>query len=138
MPSELEKLSTGFKHGGCRPGAGRPAGSVNKTTAEIRELAGAWGPQAIEKAASLAGLVLDEAGRPVGEAESEAVRLAAIQLLLDRAYGKSPMAISGIVGGPVEVRQEPSKLDLARWVAYTLSQGDRMAQYGSGSGAIVE
>lgn len=138
MPSELEKQSSGFKHGGCRPGAGRPAGSVNKTTAEIRELASGWGPQAIQKAASLAGLVLDEAGRPIGEAESEAVRLAAIQLLLDRAYGKSPMAISGVDGGPVEVKQEPSKLDLARWVAYTLSRGNRMAQSGSVSDMVVE
>lgn len=125
MPSELEKQLTGFKHGGCRPGAGRPAGSVNRTTAEIRELASAWGPQAIAKAASLAGLVLDEAGRPIGEAASESVQLAALGLLLDRAYGKSPIAMSDIEGGPVGIKQEPSMIETARWIAYVLSQSER-------------
>ena len=42
----------------------------------------------VTAAASLAGLVLGDDGRPVEMAESEQTRLAAIALILDGAYGK--------------------------------------------------
>ena len=84
---------------------GRKAGTPNRATAEVRELARAWGPAAIEKAARLAGLVLGDDGMPVEMAESEQTRLAAIALILDRAYGKStPLLDDG--DGPVQQRIE--------------------------------
>jgi hypothetical protein len=64
-------------HGGARPGAGRKPGSQNKATAEIRDLARNYAPEAIEELARLA----------MG-AMSETARVAAIRELLDRAYGK--------------------------------------------------
>jgi len=66
---------------GSKPGerrGGRQKGTPNKTTAEIRELAQAHGPDAIAEAARL-----------MKSAQSEATRIAAIGLILDRGYGKS-------------------------------------------------
>jgi hypothetical protein len=83
-------------HGGCRQGAGRPTGSANRATAEVREIAGQWGPAAIRRAAELAGLVLGADGRPVGAAKSEAAQIAALEIVLNRAYGRpsQPLAHS--------------------------------------------
>jgi hypothetical protein len=128
MSAELEKQSTEIKmHGGARPGAGRPAGSLNRTTAEIRALAGAWGPAAVEKAARLAGLVIGEDGNPEGAAGSEQVQLAALGLLLDRGFGKSvaTTAIAGSDGGPAEIRlrwDEDNGTSTARRVAFLLGR----------------
>lgn len=83
--------------GGKREGSGRPAGSLNKATAEIKELAGVYGPDAIAKLALMAGLTK---GAP---AESEVVRLGAIRELLDRGYGKAPQAITGADGGALQM-----------------------------------
>lgn len=76
---------------------GRQVGTPNKATAEVREIAAAWGPAAISKAAELAGLVKNEAGEIVGQAESEQARIAALGIILDRAYGRPPQAISADV-----------------------------------------
>src|SRR5277367_6929162 len=80
---------------GSKPGerrGGRQKGTPNKTTAEIRELAQAHGPDAIAEAARL-----------MKSAQSEATRIAAIGLILDRGYGKSieKMEYGGPDGGPV-------------------------------------
>lgn len=83
-----------YGHGGKRPGAGRKPGSVNKTTASMREIALLHGPAAIEKAARLAGLVTNDAGEPEGMAQSEQVQIAALGIILDRAYGKPGQAVS--------------------------------------------
>ena len=86
-------------HGGARENAGRKPGKPNKVTAEVRELAGKYGPDAIKALAKLAGLSMDAEGK----AESEAARVAAIKELLDRAYGKSAQPIDGDgAGGPIE------------------------------------
>lgn len=79
--------------GGARPGAGRKKGIPNKATADVRALAGRYAPAAVKELARLAT-----------EAESEAARVSAIKEVLDRAYGKSPMAVehSGPDGGPVK------------------------------------
>src|SRR5271156_2013028 len=80
---------------GSKPGerrGGRQKGTPNKTTAEIRELAQAHGPDAIAEAARL-----------MKSAQSEATRIAAIGLILDRGYGKSieKMEYGGPDGGPI-------------------------------------
>lgn len=72
-------------------GSGRKAGTLNKATAEVKELAGKYGPKAIEGLAKLAGLAKNE----VGKAESEAARVAAMKEILDRAYGKSAQPVGG-------------------------------------------
>jgi hypothetical protein len=71
-------MAKGQKTGGRQPG------SLNKTTREVKELAGKHGPDAIAKLAHL-----------MQHAESEQAQVAAAKELLDRAYGKSPQAIVG-------------------------------------------
>ena len=69
-------MAKGRKTGGRKPG------SVNKATADIRELAQNYAPEALVELARLAK-----------EAVSESARIAAIREILDRAYGKSPQAV---------------------------------------------
>lgn len=64
--------------GGKRPGAGRPKGAANKTTADVKALAQVHGPAAIERLAHL-----------MKNAGSEAAQVAAANSLLERAYGKA-------------------------------------------------
>jgi phage terminase small subunit len=68
---------------------GRQKGTRNKSTLEIREMAQAHGPAAIRAAVKL-----------MRNAESETARIAAINLLLDRGYGKAiqPQHHTGAVG----------------------------------------
>jgi hypothetical protein len=68
------------KRRGAAPGerrGGRAKGTPNKATAEIRALAQMHGEA-----------MLNEAVRLATQGQSEAVRLAAISLVLDRGYGK--------------------------------------------------
>jgi hypothetical protein len=89
--------------GGKRENAGRKAGSVNKATADVRAIAQQWGSDALEAAAAMAGLIKKE-GFP--QAESDQVRLAAINLVLDRGYGKAAQSFTGENGeGPVLIKQ---------------------------------
>ena len=81
---------------GSAPGerrGGRKKGVPNKATADVRALAGQYAPEAIK-----------ELGRLATGAESEAARVSAIKELLDRAYGKSTQAITGLDGGPVDIK----------------------------------
>ena len=84
--------------GGKRPGAGRPPGVPNKTTAELREVAAEYGPAAISKLAAMAGLT----GTPA--AESEQTRLGALRELLDRGFGRATQHIAGENGDALRVR----------------------------------
>jgi hypothetical protein len=70
---------------------GRKVGTPNKSTVEIKELAQQYAPEAIAELARL-----------MKEAESEAARVTAIKEILDRAYGKSPQALTGEGGGPIQ------------------------------------
>jgi hypothetical protein len=87
-------------------GAGRPPGSLNKSTIEIKALAQSFGPAAIMRLAQLGGFVIDPAD-PSGNtmlkaAESEAAQIAATKELLDRGYGKAVQPQSGPDGeGPI-------------------------------------
>ena len=74
---------------------GRKLGVPNKITPEIREIAQSYAPAAIKEAARL-----------MVHAKTEAVRVSAINTILDRAYGKAPQAVemSGPDKGPIETR----------------------------------
>ena len=95
---------------GASKTGGRVAGTPNKTTAEIRNLAGQYGP------AALAELV-----RLSVHAESEQTRVSACKEILDRAYGKSTQSVQRtddtIEAHPI------SDLELARRIAFLLDRG---------------
>lgn len=78
-------MAKGIKTGGRKPG------SANKITLEIKALA-----------QQHAATAITELARLMKNADSEAARVAAIKELLDRAYGKSPQAMTGDGGGPVQ------------------------------------
>lgn len=63
---------------------GRPKGSPNKSTAEVKSLALKHAPAALKELARLAS-----------KAESEAARVAACNAILDRAMGKPKQALVG-------------------------------------------
>lgn len=84
-------------------GLGRPKGALNKATAEVKDLAQAFGPIAIHRLAALAGLVPGPDGAPKGMAQSERAQVAALIHLLDRAYGKPTQTIAGEPENPVAV-----------------------------------
>lgn len=78
----LKKNQRKSKVGGARPGAGRPKGSPNKATAQVREIAQQYTTKAI------AALV-----RIVESGESEAAVVSAANALLDRGFGKPGQTI---------------------------------------------
>lgn len=80
--------------GGKREGAGRPKGSRNKVTADIKAIAQSFGEEAIK------GLI--EISRDTKA--PHAARVAAFREVLDRGYGKAKQGIemTGEDGGPVE------------------------------------
>lgn len=91
--------------GGAREGAGRKRGIPNKVTADIRALAGKYGPAAIKRIAELAGIMPKERGK----AESQQVQFLALKELVDRGYGKARQEVTGEGGGPL---QHHHKVDL--------------------------
>ena len=68
---------------------GRQKGTPNKATAEVRALALEYGPDAFKKLAELAGVAKGEDGGSLPGASSEAARVSAIGMLLDRGFGKA-------------------------------------------------
>lgn len=98
--------------GGKRPGAGRKKGSVNKTTAEIRAIAQSYGESALLELAKMGGLVTGKDGKPDGMAISEQVKKSALDTIIERAYGKSPQAITGEGGeGPILFQELLTSID---------------------------
>jgi len=88
---------------------GRVAGTPNKSTAEIRELAGQYGPAALAELARLGT-----------HANSEQARVSACKEILDRAYGKSTQVMERYDN---EIKEEIDDLELARKLVYLLSKG---------------
>ena len=74
---------------------GRQKGTPNKATAEIKDIARKYGPDAITRLAYL-----------MTRAESEQAQVAACKELLDRAYGKPAQAIVGDDEAPVKTIME--------------------------------
>lgn len=87
----------GFMAKSSTSGQGRPRGSLNKATKELKLLAQEHCPAAMGELARLAT-----------GAESETARVAAIKELFDRGYGKAVQAISGPNDGPIEVNAKAS------------------------------
>lgn len=75
--------------------AGRPKGALNKVTRDIKVLAQKHTPDALK---TLASIML--------KSESDQARVSAAKELLDRAYGKSPQALTGNDDGPIRVLAE--------------------------------
>ncbi len=82
MKDPEKELRAGSGIGGRRPGAGRPLGSPNRLTRPLKELA------ALQSEACIAVLV-----ELRDHADTEQVRLAAANALLDRAHGKPRQAV---------------------------------------------
>src|SRR5689334_20078894 len=78
---------------------GRQRGTPNRSTGELREIARAFGPAAIERLAQLACLA------PGGKyAETpQAVQVAALKELLDRGYGRATQVLAGEDDAPPQV-----------------------------------
>ena len=86
--------------GGKTPGAGRKPGVPNKVNTEIKAVAQQWGPDAIKALAELAGL---SAEKPEAKAQSEQARIAALGMIMDRAYGKPSQTIAGDAENPLKL-----------------------------------
>ena len=90
---------------------GRKSGTLNKVTADVRELACQYGPDALAELARLAT-----------NADSEQARVSACKEILDRAYGKSTQILTR--DNPV-ISKEINLLEAARRLAFVLDSGVR-------------
>jgi hypothetical protein len=80
---------------GSAPGerrGGRQKGTRNHATAEIKELARNYAPEAVQTLA-----------RIMREGDSDTSKIAAAKELIDRGYGKATQPISGADGGPLSL-----------------------------------
>lgn len=87
---------------GSKPGerrGGREKGTPNKATREIKEIARQYGPDAIEALAKLGGL------KGEGAAESEQARISALNIVIERGYGKATQTIAGDADNPLQTHQ---------------------------------
>lgn len=72
----------GLPKGRVNNPAGRPKGTLNKSTAEIKELAQKYSAKALETLATI-----------MRDSENDTARISAAKELLDRGYGKAPQAM---------------------------------------------
>ena len=83
---------------------GRARGVPNKATAEIKNVARIYGPNAVKALAIMSGLAKADKSLPdVRLAESEQARVGAIKEILDRGYGKAAQPLTGEDGGPIGI-----------------------------------
>lgn len=91
--------------GGSKPGerrGGRAKGTPNKPNPDaeaMKEIARSYGPEAVRELAKLAGIAEDKTGK----AESEQARIAALNGILDRGYGKPSQSIGGDPENPINM-----------------------------------
>ena len=88
---------------------GRAAGTPNKSTAEIRELAGQYGAAALAELARLGT-----------HTDSEQARVSACKEILDRAYGKSTQVMER---NDDVIKEDIDDLELARKLVFLLTKG---------------
>ena len=81
--------------GGKRVGAGRPKGSVTKSTAQARG-------QISEIARKHTKVAMGVLVAVAQSSESDAARVTAAIAILDRGYGKPPQALTGDGGGAIK------------------------------------
>jgi hypothetical protein len=100
---------------GSKPGerrGGRKKGTPNKATAEIKDIARIYGPNAVQALAIMSGLAKADKSLPdVRLAESEQARVGAIKEILDRGYGKAAQPLTGEDGGPIGIEHLISAID---------------------------
>jgi hypothetical protein len=92
----------------ARKGKGRPKGSPNKVTRELRALAAKYTAKGVKALAEIAFTKAKpgEWKDPSGYRYDGAERAKAIAQLMDRAHGKAPIAVTGEGGtGPVSVER---------------------------------
>jgi hypothetical protein len=94
---------------------GRTQGTPNKATAEVKELAREYGPEAIKRLAYL-----------MRHAKAEQAQAMAAKELLDRGYGKAIQQME--VNTTRFVIRAPMPLDTATWVAEHSPKAGRTAQ----------
>jgi hypothetical protein len=116
---------------GSKPGerrGGRQRGTPNKATREISELAKGYAPAAVKELARLAT-----------KAESETARVAAIDKLLDRAFGKARQSVehSGSIGTYDLTKVSDADLDRLESILGPLAvaSGDQSGEGSQGSAA---
>ncbi|MBB4633772.1 hypothetical protein [Sphingosinicella soli] len=92
--------------------AGRPKGSRNRVSREVKEIALRKGPKMLRLLETLAE-----------KAKDERTQLAAVTEYLNRAYGKpiSPTEISGPDGAPVETK-DVSKIEVSRRILNMIAE----------------
>lgn len=103
------------KMGGARLGAGRPKGALNKRTI-------AQGISLSALAQKHAPAAIAELVRVMHKSDSDAARVSAAVVILDRGYGKAPQAVD--VRGHITTEQIDSTLpasDAARIYAASLA-----------------
>ncbi len=93
---------------------GRKSGTLNKVTADVRELAGQYGPT-----------VLAELARLATNANSEQARVSACKEILDRAYGKSTQIMER---NDEVIKEDIDDLELARKLIYLLTKGAKQLE----------
>jgi hypothetical protein len=86
MKSNLNKKPG--KRGGRRPGSGRKAGTLNKATRELKELASEYTERAVK---TLVEVMEDPDAPP-------AARVAAADKILDRGHGRPAVTIEANIG----------------------------------------
>ena len=87
MPSRAEIARINGQRGG------RPKGTPNKATAELRGYAQKYTKEALEMFVKI-----------MRTGESEQARIAAGKELLDRGYGRPAQSVTGLDGGPILTR----------------------------------
>ena len=88
-----------------RIGKGRPKGSPNKVTRELRALAAKYTKKGVKALADIA-FSTERDGKVTRYCYNDEARLRAVGMLLDRAHGKAPIAVTGEGGeGPVKVER---------------------------------
>ncbi|MGE0109152.1 MAG: hypothetical protein AB7S81_05225 [Bdellovibrionales bacterium] len=100
-------MAKGIKTGG------RQAGTPNKATAELKEMAQPYAPEALETLR-----------RIMQDSESDAARVSAAKEILDRSYGKACQPLSGPDETPLVPEKEVDIVDAARRIAYLLDSAN--------------
>lgn len=124
-------------------GMGRPKGALNKATSEIKSIAQEHGAACVQRLAELAGVVKGPDGEPIGRAQSEKAQIAAIALLLDRAYGKPATVLANDDESPLlparEVRiytvDAPPPETREEWIARQQRQAAQRVASGASTSA---
>src|SRR4051812_41326442 len=107
------------KRGGKRPGAGRKKGSRDRATVEQKATLE-------ELARSHTELAMNALVKVASSSESDAAKVSAASVILDRGYGKARQAVehTGKDGDPIAI-VDLSDTEAARRIAFTLAKATK-------------